>query len=579
MFQDVYVIVQNLDFMSYISLFSDIFIAARLKADTDIVNGYDANPLVAQTTPKNTLSISTSNSQDWTDFTTNSNPLISSTTATSGYVAGTGLKQNVGTKQSLIFSLKAAYSTVTSTSSGASSVTNNWGMMIMMSQNIAYDNTSAVTLSQTTNSLSNSVQTVNSVGSYNMYTLITLKASTPAQIQVTFPTTATKTNFGIYPFTIAGFSSIYADNNNYDIMIATVDGIDGPLNKLTYGGFFLINGFSIVDTPIGTLNMGFMNYASTSPMDGSKVPTFLRLKGTITGTTNFYSLTVFFDKLTPFFSNSYTGDIYCTSTDGTPFCQYKKGYSNPAVQNYQSMSRFDVQLSAPATSFNVFIPVTFTAGQTDVNFYIGYQVKDPVTGIVSLAFIQSFTKTSITQGNPTASGTYGPVVSAATIGSTISSMQFKASSPTAGINVNSANNIGGGFTYFSAFDYIGSSTITGWSAIGTCYKAYYLYYYTNYAAYIATTSPTFSYSYNKMKGIICPTDTSNTGITTAVLTISSGVLPSKWGKTLPGYGAYSQNTGNLLYLTTNYMSVTNDLVISTAVTLPPAGPLLIKSVG
>jgi hypothetical protein len=112
-------------------------------------------------------------------------------------------------------------------------------------------------------------------------------------------------------------------------MIATVDGIDGPLNKLTYGGFFLINGFSIVDTAIATLNMGFMNYVSTAPMDGSKVPTFLRIKGTIPGTTNFDSLSIFFDKLTPFFSNAYTGDIYCTSTDGTPFCQYKKGYSSP----------------------------------------------------------------------------------------------------------------------------------------------------------------------------------------------------------------------------------------------------------
>jgi hypothetical protein len=156
-FQDVYVIVQNLDFMSYISLFTDIFIAARLKSDTDIVNGYDTYPLIAQTTPKNTLSITTSNSQDWTDYVTNSNPLVSSTTAVSGYTAGTGLKQDAVNKQSLIFSLNAPYSTVTSTSSGASTVTNNWGMLIMMSQNIAYDNTSAVTLSQPTNTLSKSL--------------------------------------------------------------------------------------------------------------------------------------------------------------------------------------------------------------------------------------------------------------------------------------------------------------------------------------------------------------------------------------------------------------------------------------
>jgi hypothetical protein len=75
-----------------------------------------------------------------------------------------------------------------------------------------------------------------------------------------------------------------------------------------------------------------------------------------------------------------------------------------------------------------------------------------------------------------------------------------------------------------------------------------------------------------MKGIICPTDTTNTAITSAELTISTGLLPSKWGKSLPGWGAYSQNTGNLLYLKANYMTVTNDLVISTAIGLPAAGP-------
>jgi len=283
--------------------------------------------------------------------------------------------------------MNAPYSTVTSTSSGASTISNNWGMMIMMSQKIAYDNTSTVVLTETAPSLSNSVQTVYYNGSYNNYTIITLRASTPAQIQVSFPTSPTKKNFGIYPFKIQDFSSIYADSNNFDIMIATVDGIDGPLNKLTYKGFFLINGFSIVDTAIPTLNMGFMNYASTTPMDGSKVPTFLRIKGTIPGTTNFYSLSVFFDKLTPFFSNAYTGDIYCTSTDGTPFCQYRKGYSSPDIHNYQSMSRFDVQLASPATAFNIFIPVTFAAAQTNVNFYVGYRTKDPSTNVVSLAFI------------------------------------------------------------------------------------------------------------------------------------------------------------------------------------------------
>lgn len=43
-------------------------------------------------------------------------------------------------------------------------------------------------------------------------------------------------------------------------MIATVDGIDGPLNKISYNGFFLINSFTMLDNTLGTINYGFINY-------------------------------------------------------------------------------------------------------------------------------------------------------------------------------------------------------------------------------------------------------------------------------------------------------------------------------
>jgi hypothetical protein len=72
----------------------------------------------------------------------------------------------------------------------------------------------------------------------------------------------------------------------------------------------------------------------------------------------------------------------------------------------------------------------------------------------------------------------------------------------------------------------------------------YLYYYTNYNLYL--TGSTFSNSYKTMNGIVCTADTSVTGLSTASLTISTGYLPSKWGKTIPGFGAYSQNTGQLI---------------------------------
>ena len=88
-----------------------------------------------------------------------------------------------------------------------------------------------------------------------------------------------------------------------DFMIATVDGIDGPANKMTYNGYFLINGFAL-STALGSIQYGFINYQSSTPMDGSKVPTILRVKGTVTGNSSaFDSLSIFFDSLTPFFSN------------------------------------------------------------------------------------------------------------------------------------------------------------------------------------------------------------------------------------------------------------------------------------
>jgi hypothetical protein len=145
-------------------------------------------------------------------------------------------------------------------------------------------------------------------------------------------------------------------------MIATVDGYDGPTNKIKYNGFFLINSFTMPDVATGTLNYGFVNYQYTSPMDGSKVPTMLRIKGTIADSTNFDSLSIFFDKLTPFYSNYYTGDIFCRSTEGTPFCKFNRGYeATPNHLNYQTLSRIDIPMSNPTAAFNVFIPVTFAS--------------------------------------------------------------------------------------------------------------------------------------------------------------------------------------------------------------------------
>jgi hypothetical protein len=164
--------------------------------------------------------------------------------------------------------------------------------------------------------------------------MITLQGSVSDALQTTFKTTATKTSFGVYPFVVSAFSSIYADANNLDIMIATVDGINGPQNKMTYNGFFLINSFSQTAASSGTIRVGFINYQSSTALDGSQVPTLLRVKGTITNNaTTLDSLVIFFDSLTPFFSNKHAEEVYCYNSDNANPCRYYQGPSSIVTGN------------------------------------------------------------------------------------------------------------------------------------------------------------------------------------------------------------------------------------------------------
>lgn len=149
--------------------------------------------------------------------------------------------------------------------------------------------------------------------------------------------------------------------------------------------------------------------------------------------------------------------------------------------------------------------------------------------------------------------------------------------PLKNAQANPPNDIGAAFSYFSEWDYIKESTITGWSTFGVCYKMNYLFYFTNYDQYL--TGISFSYKYKRMSGVVCTLDNSVTGLDAAQLTISTGYLPSKWGKDIPGFGAYSNSDGKLMYLKKNDAPIALDLTIADAVTLPPAGPLLERSVG
>lgn len=296
--------------------------AYKLKSNSDIIKRYDTLPLVATSMPKNTLTITTSNSKNW--LASDSQPPISSSATLGGKTPTTSLAINPGTDQSLIFHLSAPFAEVSSTNPADSTVTDKWGMLIMMNPKIK-KSSAASGLFENGATLTHEIETVDTPTAYNKYTLITLKGSSIAGIKNNFPESATDLSIGVEKFIIEDFSSLVADDENFDIMIATIDGIDGPLNKVTYNGYFLINGFSLTTTALSTIKTSFVAYQNTPPMDGSKVPTLFRVQGTVTGTTDFHTLNLFFDKLEPFFENYHNGDIVCKKTTGNSYCKFYRG--------------------------------------------------------------------------------------------------------------------------------------------------------------------------------------------------------------------------------------------------------------
>lgn len=105
-------------------------------------------------------------------------------------------------------------------------------------------------------------------------------------------------------------------------------------------------------------------------------------------------------------------------------------------------------MTNPSSQFNVFIPVTFVPAQTITNLYIGYQKKDPVTGKKSLVYIEPMRTITIIPPSSTA-GSYGPVVTSSFVGQSVTNLVLKANLVGTTPTINSLNNIGAAFSYFS----------------------------------------------------------------------------------------------------------------------------------
>jgi hypothetical protein len=103
-----------------------------------------------------------------------------------------------------------------------------------------------------------------------------------------------------------------------------------------------------------------------------------------------------------------------------------------------------------------------------------------------------------------------------------------------------------------------------------------LYYSTNYAAYLSSGT-TFTYSYQNMSGVVCSVG-STANINAATFNINNGYLPAAWGKIIPGYGAYSTNTGQLVDLAATNNIIGNMPNIMSSITFPVMGPSMSHAV-
>lgn len=182
--------------------------------------------------------------------------------------------------------------------------------------------------------------------------------------------------------------------------------------------------------------------------------------------------------------------------------------------NYHRYSRIEIKLTNPASPFDILIPIKADQGKVQTYFYLGYTTKDPATGIVRIASM-SPRKVVTHAGSASVAGTFGPAVESSTLGQLLSSMNLKAQYA-GSVSINSGDNLGGAFLYFSEYDYFGSGAVQGWTNGPPCYVLNYLLYSTNYDLYL--TGATFSYKYKDMKGVVCFTDSGNS-ISGATLTI------------------------------------------------------------
>jgi hypothetical protein len=331
-----------------------------------------------------------------------------------------------------------------------------------------------------------------------------------------------------------GISGITITGSGWDFYIAAIDSIDGPTYNQTLNSYYLAHA---VLKPVGTtgLTASFLNFYNTNSggLDGSTIPTMLRVTGTtaVTAAAVVVSLT---NSVSFFYKNSATREVACTRTCYWPV--------NPAT----ILLDYDFTPSVKILSYNgeVLIPITLPSGVSTLTLYI--QLLNSAGVVLAATTVSSQPSgASLSASIPTAGLTFQ------ISGTTVGGNSFTVTS-----NYGTAVTAGpaSGVTLVSDHDLVksGAATITGWSQ-GTCSSFWYVYF----SGIVMT--PKY--------GIFC-SHTSGT-LSPSGFTVSSGSLPSSWGKLIPASLGIS-SSGLLAALLANTNPATNPATITT-VTTPYVG--------
>lgn len=116
-------------------------------------------------------------------------------------------------------------------------------------------------------------------------------------------------------------------------------------------------------------------------MDGKYVPVFFKLieSGTTSIPAENKKISLFFDAGDGYYVNKYSSKISCASTeaDNEGSCRLLPKSKFLDINSYQTMARFEIEITNPAQAFEILFPIELTAADLNINMYIG-TFTDPI---------------------------------------------------------------------------------------------------------------------------------------------------------------------------------------------------------